>query len=112
MPQKRRNCGRSKNHAGRIAPVNCLNCGRLVPKDKSIRRFLIKNMVDSSSVKDVLDASIYQDYELPKTYQKAFYCVSCAVHRRIVRARSATNRRCRVPLFLKLQQQKQAKNAN
>ena len=100
-------------NAGRKQTVNCMNCGRLVPKDKSIRRFMIKNMVDSSSAKDVLDASVYKEYELPKTYQKAFYCVSCACHRRIVRVRNVNVRRERVPLFLKLQRERaEQKNMN
>ena len=111
MPQKRRNCGRSKMNAGRKQTVNCMNCGRLVPKDKSIKRFMIKNMVDSSSAKDVLDASVYKDYDLPKTYQKAFYCVSCACHRRIVRVRNVNVRRERVPLFLKLQRERAEQRA-
>ena len=88
-------------NAGRKQIVNCMNCGRMVPRDKAIKRFLIKNMVDSSSAKDVLDASIYKDYDFPKTYQKCFYCVSCACHRRIVRVRNVNLRKVRVPLFLK-----------
>ena len=106
MPQKRRNCGRSKKNAGRKQIVNCINCGRMVPRDKAIKRFMTKNMVDSSSAKDVMDASIYKEYEFPKTYQKCFYCVSCACHRRIVRVRNANLRRVRVPLFLKLQRER------
>ena len=111
MPVKRRNHGRGKMHAGRIQYVNCLNCGKVVPKDKAIKRFAIKNMVDPSAAKDVLDADIYPGYELPKLYQKAFYCVSCSCHRRIVRVRNAALRRDRVPLYQKLQQEKLARRA-
>ncbi len=85
--------------------------GRLVAKDKAIKRFMIKNMVDQSSAKDVLDQSVYKEYELPKTYQKCFYCVSCAVHRRIVRVRNVNVRRERVPLFLKLQRERAEQRA-
>jgi small subunit ribosomal protein S26e len=107
MPQKRRNCGRSKKNAGRKQTVCCLNCGKLIPRDKAIKRFNIKNIVDPSSVKDVTDASIYTEYELPKQYQKVVYCVSCAVHRRIVRVRKAELRKVRLPLFIKLQRERQ-----
>jgi small subunit ribosomal protein S26e len=112
MPQKRRNCGRSKMNAGHKHTVNCLNCGRLVPRDKAIKRFMQKNMVDASSAKDVLDACVYKDLELPKSYQKAFYCVSCAVHRRIVRVRNHNVRHLREPLYLKHKKERAAEAHN
>jgi small subunit ribosomal protein S26e len=93
-------------NAGRKHTVNCLNCGKLVPRDKAIKRFVIKNIVDSSSIKDVQDASIYKDLDAPKEYQKTFYCVSCAVHRRVVRVRRHDLRRQRVSLFTKLQRER------
>ena len=83
-----------------------MNCGRMIPKDKAIKRFLTKNMVESSSAKDVSDAAVYAGYELPKTYQKQFYCVSCAVHRRVVRPRNVNVRRNRIPLFMKLRMER------
>lgn len=98
MPVKRRNHGRSKMNRGHTKIVNCLNCGRMTPKDKAIKRFLIKGLVDNSSTKDVNDQSLYENYQLPKSYQKAFYCVSCAVHRRVVRPRKHDKRRIRIPL--------------
>jgi small subunit ribosomal protein S26e len=101
MPQKRRNCGRAKMNAGRKQTVNCLNCGRFVPRDKAIKRFGIKQIVDASSQADVKGQTIYSECELPKTYQKTFYCVSCAVHRRIVRVRSVIHRRERLSIVQK-----------
>ena len=106
MPVKRRNHGRSKMNRGHTKTVNCMNCGRLVPKDKAIKRFATKNMVEASSAKDVSDSAVYTGYELPKTYQKQFYCVSCAVHRRVVRPRNVNIRRNRIPLFVKLRMER------
>ena len=64
-------------------------------QDKAIKRFQVRNMVDASSLRDIKDASAYEVYVLPKMYANVSYCVSCAVHRRIVRGRSAIARRVR-----------------
>ena len=53
-------------------------------------------MVDASSLRDLKEACAYETYVLPKVYMKMSYCISCAVHRRIVRGRSAEARRVRV----------------
>ena len=96
MPKKRRNNGRNKKHKGHSDPVHCENCKRLVPKDKAIKRFLIKNMVDGSSKRDIEEASVYGDnYTMPRLFIKNQYCVSCGIHTRIVRVRSTANRRVR-----------------
>merc|ERR1711998_550984 len=81
---------------GRSLLVNCMNCGRIVGKDKAIKRFQMRNVVDGSSRKDIEDNSAYpkvdnkSTFHLPKIYMKLLYCVSCAIHARIVRVRSQT----------------------
>jgi small subunit ribosomal protein S26e len=84
-------------HKGHSDPVHCENCKRLVPKDKAVKRFLIKNMVDASSKRDIEDASVYpkEEYSMPRLFIKNQYCVSCGIHARIVRVRSNENRRIR-----------------
>ena len=93
MPSKRRNNGRGKKNKGHSDVVNCLNCGRVVPKDKAIKRFAMRKLVDESSRKDIMDNYAYdtnEAFHLPKIYLKQQYCVSCAIHARIVRVRSQT----------------------
>jgi len=97
MPKKRRNNGRNKNNKGNSISVHCNNCTRLVAKDKAIKRFIIKNMVDSSSKRDIEEASAYNEENngMPKLFVKNQWCVACAIHARIVKVRSTENKRIR-----------------
>uniref|UniRef100_A0A7S3FFF4 40S ribosomal protein S26 n=1 Tax=Prasinoderma singulare TaxID=676789 RepID=A0A7S3FFF4_9VIRI len=89
MPVKRRNHGRSRKNCGSSGKlVTCDSCGCRPSKDKAIKRFRVNNMVESSALRDMRDASMYDEYTLPKIYRKYSYCVGCAVHSRVVRSRS------------------------
>jgi len=94
MPSKRRNNGRGKHNKGHSNVIRCLNCAKCVPKDKAIKRFQMRNMVDGSSKRDIKDNFAYDQkyFALPKIYVKQQYCVSCAIHARVVRVRSAIAR--------------------
>ena len=97
MPKKRRNGGRNKYNRGHVKTIVCVNCGRLCPKDKAVKRFMIKNIVDASSQKDLEENRAFDTYRIPKLYIKMQYCVGCAIHSRIVKVRSTVDRRNRAP---------------
>ena len=43
-----------------VKRVRCESSGVLVPKDKAIKRFIVRNIVDASAIRDIQDASVLE----------------------------------------------------
>jgi len=99
MTKKRRNTGRNKpaGARGHVRRVRCETSGALVPKDKAVKRYIVRNIVDASALRDLQESSVIDGYALPKLYRKVYYSISAAIHSRVVRVRSRVARRNRAP---------------
>merc|ERR1711924_504560 len=82
MTKKRRHGGRNKKNRGHVKRVVCMLSGKHIPKDKAVKRFVVRNIVEASAMRDIRDASHYENYVLPKVYYKQYYSIEAAIHHR------------------------------
>ena len=95
MTKKRRNNGRNKKNRGIVKRVACIFSGKLITKDKAVVRYVIRNIVETSALRDIQEACAFESYTLPKLYFKNIYSIEAAIHNRIVRVRSKKDRKIR-----------------
>lgn len=91
MPKKRKSGGRSKGSKGRPGLVQCSYCGALVPKDKAKKITRWTSLVDSRLLKELQQ----QGAQITRARTTKNLCISCAVHRGVVKVRGKQERKSR-----------------
>jgi small subunit ribosomal protein S26e len=91
MPSKRKSHGRSKGGKGDSGAVQCALCGQQVPRDKAKKVTSRISLVDRTLAKELRQQGAY----FSSSSTTKYYCISCAVHRGIVKVRSKSERHSR-----------------
>jgi small subunit ribosomal protein S26e len=89
MPKKRSSGGRSKGGKGRSGMTQCSFCGAQVPRDKAKRVTKYTSLVDRRIFKELRDKGA----RIARVKKVQYLCISCAVHRGVVKVRSKVDRR-------------------
>lgn len=92
LPYKRKSRGRSKGGKGLSGAVQCAMCGQLVPRDKAKKVTRRLSFVDPALAKELRQKGTY----IAAPLETKYYCISCAVHRGIVKVRAREERRSRL----------------
>jgi len=93
MPVKRKSRGRAKGSKGSSSLVQCVNCGAMVPRDKAKRSTRRVSFVEPQLAKELRQKGTF----LASWVDTKYYCISCAVHRGIVKVRSESERHSKAP---------------
>ena len=89
MPSKRVSRGRKKGGKGSSGVVQCTNWGQTVPKDKAKKVTSRLSLVEHQLAKELRAQGAY--IAAPKVTK--WYCISCAIHFKVLKIRSAEQRR-------------------
>lgn len=91
MPKKRSSGGRSKGGKGRSDYVQCSYCGANVPRDKAKKITTWPSYLDPQMRKELRDKGTR--ISMPRIVK--YLCISCAVHRGVVKVRAKDDRKSR-----------------
>lgn len=91
MPKKRSSGGRSKGGKGRSGMVQCSFCGGQVPRDKAKKVTRYTSLVEPRLLRELQK----QGARIARAKKVQYLCISCAVHRGVVKVRSKESRRSR-----------------
>ncbi|XVF31638.1 hypothetical protein REPUB_Repub17cG0008500 [Reevesia pubescens] len=79
MTFKRKNGGRNEHGCGHVKLIRYSDCGKRCHKDKPVKRFPMKSIVEQAAVRDVQEASIFDTYTSPKRRKREppQRCIRC-----------------------------------
>ena len=89
MPLKRASRGRRKGGKGSSGYIQCVNCAATVPRDKAKKVTSKLSLVEHQLAKELRAQGAY--ISAPKITK--WYCISCAIHFKVLKIRSASQRR-------------------
>lgn len=71
--------------------MQCSSCGQIVPRDKAKKLTRRRSLVDSMLYKELRQKGAY----ISSSVDTKYYCISCAVHRGLVKVRAQNERKKR-----------------
>ncbi|MHA1606011.1 MAG: 30S ribosomal protein S26e [Candidatus Freyarchaeota archaeon] len=91
LPKKRKSRGRAKGSAGRKELIPCAFCGKLIPRDKAKKVTRYTTLVDPVIARELRKQGAY----IPREKVVLHYCISCGIHRGLIKVRAEAERKSR-----------------
>jgi small subunit ribosomal protein S26e len=89
VPKKRKSGGRAKSGSGKKGLIQCSQCGKLTARDKAKKVTKYVTLIEPTIAKELRQTGTY----IPRERVIKYYCVSCAVHRGVVKIRAREERK-------------------